>query len=60
MEELKAKVVEEVTQMFEGVLDFAQVACPESQYKPLRSKILRLGNDCIRNIHRWIDETNGT
>jgi len=48
------KVVEdEVTKMFESVLDYAQVACPTTDtYKVLRSKILRVGNNCIRNIKK--------
>lgn len=53
---LKDLVKEEVTLMFEQALDFAQVACPEPHFRPLRSKILRVGNNCIRNINRKIDD----
>jgi len=53
---LKELIKEEVTFMFEQALDFAQVACPEPHYKPLRSKILRVGNNCIRNINCKIDD----
>ena len=56
MQKLKDMVKEEVTFMFEQALDFAQVACPEPHFKPLRSKILRVGNNCIRNIHKKIDD----
>lgn len=49
-------VKEEITYMFEQALDFAQVACPEPHFKPLRSKILRVGNNCIRNINRKLEE----
>lgn len=56
MKKLKAMVKEEVTAEFEQILDFAQVACPESQFKQLRSKILRVGNNCIRNIHKNLDD----
>lgn len=50
-EKLKRLVDAEVTDMFESVLDYAQVACPNSDtYKVLRSKILRVGNNCMRNI----------
>lgn len=52
---LKDLIKEEVTFMFEQALDFAQVACPEPHFRPLRSKILRVGNNCIRNINRKID-----
>jgi len=55
-QKLKSMVKMEVTHMFEQALDFVQVACPEPNFKPLRSKILRVGNNCIRNIHRELDE----
>jgi hypothetical protein len=54
-QKLKDMIKEEVTFMFEQALDFAQVACPEPHYRPLRSKILRVGNNCIRNINSKID-----
>ena len=53
---LKDSVQEEITFLFEQVLDFAQVACPESNFKALRSKVLRVGNNCIRSIHKKIDD----
>lgn len=53
---LKSMVKAEVTHMFEQALDFVQVACPEPHFKPLRSKILRVGNNCIRGIHKELDE----
>lgn len=44
---------EEVTVLFEQILDYAQVACPtQDTYKVLRSKILRVGNNCIRNVKK--------
>ena len=52
---LKDLIKEEVTFMFEQALDFAQVACPEPHFRPLRSKILRVGNNCIRNINSKVD-----
>jgi len=55
-QKLKALIKEEVTFMFEQALDFAQVACPEPHFRPLRSKILRVGNNCIRNINRKVDD----
>jgi hypothetical protein len=56
MQKLKDMIKEEVTFMFEQALDFAQVACPEPHFRPLRSKILRVGNNCIRNINRKMDD----
>ena len=45
----------EVTQLFEQALDYAQVACPTKEtYAVLRSKILRVGNNCIRNIRKKV------
>jgi hypothetical protein len=57
MKKLKDMVKDEVTSMFEQALDFAQVACSETHFKPLRSKILRVGNNCIRNIHKKLEDT---
>ena len=56
-DKLKQKVSEEITELFEGVLDFAEVAIasPET-YKRYRSKVLRIGNNCIRALHRYVDE----
>jgi len=54
-EKLMRCVADEVTKMFEKVLDYSEVAVPNhDQYKKLRSKVLRLGNDCIRNIGKEI------
>lgn len=46
----------EVTHMMEKTLDFAQVACNKDNFPQLRSKILRIGNDCMRNLEQ---EFNG-
>lgn len=55
-EKMNRLVEDEVTRMFEQVLDYAQVACPTADtYKVLRSKILRVGNNCIRNIKRKLE-----
>jgi len=50
-DKLKGVIKAEVTALFENALDFAHVACPPSTYPQLRSKILRVGNNCIRNLH---------
>lgn len=50
-EKLKKEAEEEITRMFESILDYAQVACPTPDtYKVLRSKVLRVGNNCIRSL----------
>jgi len=54
-EKLIRSVSDEVTGLFEKILDYAEVAVPNNdQYKKLRSKILRIGNNCIRNISKEI------
>ncbi len=48
---LDSLVRKEVTKMFESVLDYTSIAVTdEKAFKVLRGKILRVGNDCIRNI----------
>jgi hypothetical protein len=54
-EKLMRDISEEVTTLFEKTLDYAEVAVTNTeQYKKLRSKILRHGNNCIRNISRTV------
>lgn len=55
-EKLKKEAEEEITRMFESILDYAQVACPTPDtYKVLRSKVLRVGNNCIRSLKMKFD-----
>jgi len=55
-EKINQMVKDEITRMFEKILDYAEVAVPNNeQYKKLRSKILRVGNNCIRDIHKGIE-----
>lgn len=55
-EKLIRAISEEITVLFEKVLDYAEVAVPNNdQYKKLRSKILRVGNNCIRNVGKEIN-----
>jgi len=53
-EKLKSEIKNEITQMFESALDYAQVAVPPQNWNQLRSKILRVGNNCIRNLHNTL------
>lgn len=43
---------QEVTKMMESTLDYAEVACPNTTFKQLRSKILRVGNNCMRSLEK--------
>ena len=48
---LAGDIKSEVTSLFEKVLDYAQIACPDDhRFKILRGKVLRAGNDCIRSL----------
>lgn len=56
-EKLLRELEIEVTSLFEQALDYAQVACPtQDTYKVLRSKILRVGNNCIRNMKKRVQK----
>ena len=55
-EKLIRDITEEITVLFEKSLDYAEVAIPNvDQYKRYRAKILRFGNNCIRNITRVVN-----
>jgi hypothetical protein len=47
-------IKEEVTVMFEDILHLVQVAVPGDRWFAIRSKILKKGNDCIRNLQKRI------
>jgi len=56
-DKLKDIMAQEVTSMFESILDYVQVACPtKDTYSVLRSKILRVGNNCIRSLKKKTDD----
>lgn len=52
---LVASIRKEVTHMMEQTLDFSQVACSKDNYPQLRSKILRVGNDCMRTLEKELN-----
>lgn len=54
-ERLAHEMRAEVTKMMERTLDYAEVACPRDTFKQLRSKVLRVGNDCMRNLTKTFD-----
>ena len=53
---LEDLVHKEVTKQFESILDYTQVACNPDIFKALRSKILRVGNGCIRSINSKLSD----
>ena len=58
-EKLSRDLSSEVTQMFEQILDYVQVACATpNAFMALRSKILRVGNNCIRNQKKKLEQYN--
>jgi hypothetical protein len=55
-EKLKKYVQGEITKLFSSVLDYAEVAVDgKERYMNLRSKILKVSNDAIREIKKEID-----
>ena len=55
-EKLKKYVHGEITKLFSSVLDYAEVAVDgKERYMNLRSKILKVSNDTIREIKKEID-----
>ena len=59
-EKLTHEMRAEVTKMMERTLDYAEVACPRDTFKQLRSKVLRVGNDCMRNLTKTFDNYSMT
>lgn len=50
-DKFKKEIEKEITKLFESTLDYAQVACAhQDTFRALRAKILRVGNNCIRNL----------
>lgn len=52
---LTSAMKKEVTDLMEKTLDFADVACSKDNFKQLRSKILRVCNNCMRNLEKEFD-----
>ena len=50
------EIDKQITLFFEKCLDFVEVTLPEEKvYKIVRSKILRSGNNAIREVNKNID-----
>lgn len=55
-DKLKRDVEEIVIALFDHILDISEVAIGDPQrYKPFRSKVLRAGNDAIRQMKKVLD-----
>lgn len=55
-EKLKRDAEKIVTALFDHILDISEVAIGDPQrYKPFRSKVLRAGNDAIRDMKKVLD-----
>jgi len=55
-EKLKRDMEKEITKFFDHILDISEVAIGDPQrYKPFRSKVLRAGNDAIREAKKILD-----
>ena len=55
-DKLKTFLEKEIKALFGSILDYAEVSMDsEDRYQKLRSKILRIGNDTIRNVQKEVD-----
>lgn len=57
---LKRTIRNKITIMMEDILDYVQiaVATPDT-YKVIRGKILRVSNNCMRNVDKEFDKITG-
>jgi len=56
-DKLKRESEKIITEFFDHVLDVSEVAIGDPQrYKPFRSKVLRAGNDAIRDLKKLLDK----
>ena len=53
---LKRGIEKEITKLFDQVLDISEVAIGDAyRYKSFRAKVLRSGNDAIREVKKLLD-----
>ena len=45
-----------ITRVFDGALSYIEVLLDEHQYKKIRSRILRIGNNVIREVEQEISD----
>jgi hypothetical protein len=57
---LRAHLYEDIKKLFVGALRSVETRLGTGfeGFEGLRSEILRMGNDCIRNMHRYMDSVN--
>jgi hypothetical protein len=53
-EKLEEFIGKKITKVFEAALDLIEVVLDEESYKKVRSKILRVGNNSIREVEEEI------
>jgi hypothetical protein len=47
---------EKITEVFDGALNYIEVLLDDNEYKKIRSKILRIGNNAIRFLAAEIND----
>lgn len=55
-EKLKRDAQQVITDLFHNILDLSEVAIDPSRFKPFRAKVLRCGNDAIRELKKVLDK----
>ena len=55
-EKLKREAEKIITDFFDAALNLAEVAVAPATYKVFRAKVLRLGNDAIRDVKKNLDQ----
>lgn len=56
-DKLKRDAEKVITAFFDQILDISEVAIGDPhRYKPFRSKVLRAGNDAIREVKKLLDK----
>lgn len=55
-DKLKKDAEKVITTFFDSVLDLSEVAIDSSRYKVFRAKVLRSGNDAIRELKKLLDK----
>ena len=45
-----------ITELFDHILDISEIAIDPQRYKPFRSKVLRAGNNAIRDFKKALDK----
>lgn len=54
--EQKEFILKEISKFMDTTLSYCEVAYSAGNWKALRGKILRAGNDCLRNVEKEFEE----